>query len=1075
MQEDIIDSYVDRTGIEGDTEFMLKQLNQVLAAIKTINASKVKVSDGGSFKEVTQASKEYSKASIAIAEAQKAVVKTIRDRMATEAQLKTVQTDYNKQTAANRLELQKQNKEIKTAIELRDAESGSIEKARARVKALTLERNKLNLFTEEGQQKLKKLNAEIDQNNDFIKKNVDALAQQKINVGNYQGSAKIIVEALGSVEKKLETLREKQVSLNKEAERNQIGFKRRGGEDELSKVNAQLAQTEQQYQALTQVTSQPTFLKLAGQAGDARKEIRGFTTTLVQLEQQGLGATEFANELRQRLAKLTDEVGDTRAEIKALSSDSRTFDLFAGSVNFAADAFQTAAGAAVLFGASEEDAAEATRTLIAVQSISNGVKGIANELTTKGTFANLAYTYVQTQYAIVTNASTAATARFAAAMKLLLPIAIIGGIILLVAKLKEWSVASGEAARQSKLLSDVSKEVAKSAGEEIAKLDSLYKVATNTNLAIKDRKKAVDELQEQYPEHFKNIKEEVILQGKAADAYNATKAAILETAKTRAIEAKLADLSSKELDKIYEREETARKQRENDLAKRKADIKDSRSAEERGLDQFNTIAKGTELTKQLGDINKDLEQLAKDKEFLLNQINTPNVKSGGDAGKDKDKKDNTAKTEAEARLKAIIDGYKTAKEAELSALNEMAEDEKNTLVQRTFAYTQFIRVKQQLIRDLAEFEKNTGKKTDEEKKAIDAKAASEQIDVIRETQKKIIEITDDFKDKTKKGSLPIVDVAEASNSLKVIGKALDEYYEKQKQIKDKEKELYEERKAAARDFVDTLKGAFAEAFTFSLDAQRAENDEQLKLIEERKNKDIEAANQTIQNKEEREAAIKKIEVRAQVDKEKIEKKNRQIESKKAEIEKFSALLSIAIQTARTVFEIKAKAAALASNPATAFLAPLALAQIPFVVGSAAISAALIAAKPIPKFFKGKNVDDKYEGMAWVDDGGRPEAIIRESGEVEIGGNQPRMTWVGKNDIILPDANMLWQMSRGKSDKALGIASASDDAFNRKDYMYGVKNIVTAIKNQPKPKTPNRHDVLLQAWLSSGKSWKDLNG
>ena len=31
-----------------------------------------------------------------------------------------------------------------------------------------------------------------------------------------------------------------------------------------------------------------------------------------------------------------------------------------------------------LMGANEEDAAEATKTLIAIQSVSNGVKGIAN-------------------------------------------------------------------------------------------------------------------------------------------------------------------------------------------------------------------------------------------------------------------------------------------------------------------------------------------------------------------------------------------------------------------------------------------------------------------------------------------------------------------------------------------------------------------------------------------------------------------------------------------------------------------------------------------------------------------------
>ena len=98
----------------------------------------------------------------------------------------------------------------------RRAETGSIEKARAAVKILNAERNKLNLYTEEGRARQEKLNAQIDKYNEFIKKNVDALSQQKINVGNYLGSAKIIVDALEKEKKKLEELikaREKLVNV----------------------------------------------------------------------------------------------------------------------------------------------------------------------------------------------------------------------------------------------------------------------------------------------------------------------------------------------------------------------------------------------------------------------------------------------------------------------------------------------------------------------------------------------------------------------------------------------------------------------------------------------------------------------------------------------------------------------------------------------------------------------------------------------------------------------------------------------------------------------------------------------
>ena len=66
----------------------------------------------------------------------------------------------------------------------------SIQQAREQNKLLNKLRNESNLATEEGRSELELLNKTIDANNDFIKENVDALSQQKINVGNYTDSIK---------------------------------------------------------------------------------------------------------------------------------------------------------------------------------------------------------------------------------------------------------------------------------------------------------------------------------------------------------------------------------------------------------------------------------------------------------------------------------------------------------------------------------------------------------------------------------------------------------------------------------------------------------------------------------------------------------------------------------------------------------------------------------------------------------------------------------------------------------------------------------------------------------------------
>lgn len=74
--------------------------------------------------------------------------------------------------------------------------------------------------------------------------------------------------------------------------------------------------------------------------------------------------------------------------------------------------------------------------------------------------------------------------------------------------------------------------------------------------------------------------------------------------------------------------------------------------------------------------------------------------------------------------------------------------------------------------------------------------------------------------------------------------------------------------------------------------------------------------------------------------------------KQAKLQKANALLNIATTSAEAIFQIQAQASVLASNPVTAPLAALALAQIPIVLGGAAVQTGLVLAQPIPQFYKG---------------------------------------------------------------------------------------------------------------------------
>lgn len=87
-------------------------------------------------------------------------------------------------------------KELQDELILNDKNAGTLEKVMASSRKLRREREKLNLETDEGAKRLKEINDELDDNNEVIKENSDALKKQKLNVGNYTES---IQEATGEL------------------------------------------------------------------------------------------------------------------------------------------------------------------------------------------------------------------------------------------------------------------------------------------------------------------------------------------------------------------------------------------------------------------------------------------------------------------------------------------------------------------------------------------------------------------------------------------------------------------------------------------------------------------------------------------------------------------------------------------------------------------------------------------------------------------------------------------------------------------------------------------------------------
>lgn len=97
-------------------------------------------------------------------------------------------------------------------------------------------------------------------------------------------------------------------------------------------------------------------------------------------------------------------------------------------------------------------------------------------------------------------------------------------------------------------LNKVQVEGGKSAAEEAAKLKILYTASQDTSKSMKERNKAVDELQKMYPSYFGKLSNEEILAGKASDAYDRLTKSIISSAKARAAMSKMVDEQGKILE-----------------------------------------------------------------------------------------------------------------------------------------------------------------------------------------------------------------------------------------------------------------------------------------------------------------------------------------------------------------------------------------------------------------------------------------------------------------------------------------------------------------------------------------------
>jgi len=1049
MAEDRIDSVIDRQAIEEEIGFLGAKLDEMLAKIKEFAGLKIKfdgAKDLGGLADVQKkATKGQNELSLATREYQK-----LQDQIATkQARLNALNSESAQQLENLKQKERERNKELRDAAKLQDAAADST--AAMAVELEKLQRQFDLLSRADKQSEFgQKLLADIQKLDAAVKADEFNSGRFRRNVGNYQGSAEIIVRAL-------ERARQKFNDLNRDA---------RASPEAVSQAGREM-------QALQRIVDQPQFLNVAAKFGDATAEVKFFTKQLIDLERQGLGNGSVANELRAQLAQLTDQIGDTREEIKALSSDTRGFDLFAGAVSSLTSAAQTAAGVQELLGSSNDDVAKSVQRLVAIQNVANGVQAIAEQITKRGTAANKAYAFITAQIEILQNRAATSTSKLNAALKLGLIGAVAVGLYEVakavglfgdqseVAK-KKTEELNKELERQSEIIASIGdaydktgairRERLKQQGADDQKLfeDELSdKKQQLEELKAVEQKARNDEIK--FEQEFQKKLEEV-KRAFGAENVRMSKKDAEELAKQRGINVKRVAEASKAVQdqelavtlfteqrktKIYEDGVEAKKKAGEKAAEayrkgledeEKADLELFKFRTELAADEQRRIGElevlGLERRKQAlfteAELRKSIVRAQQDFDLTNVARQKAELIRNGEF---------TAEQERAIQLQVKLINEKGASEKEkidrelATKILQIKRELNDKLRQEEFQSVQdfvdaqnqkLVKIRETTQRELAErlllLQNN-----DNEERAQAIKNFQDGITTREQLQGRLSQIDAQGRRAALSNTLIFL-----QNELALLKEAGDDTLALEQQIADLKKQIQDEssqallaavdkeielRQQKFEGFLNLVKGGadlVQSLIGSGIDSQKNAIQDEIELIEERKRKEIEAINASADSAEKKQARIKLAEANAQKDRERLELRQAELDRRKAVFQKAFQALQITIGGIEAVARIKATVAKLTAeavaNPLLLPLIPVAAAQIPITLALTAAQLVALAATPIPKFAHG--VEDAQPGLGIWGEAGQEMMVDRE-GRLRLSPKGPSLVRLMGGETILP--------------------------------------------------------------------------
>lgn len=761
-------------------------------------------------------------------------------------------------------------------------------------------------------------------------------------------------------------------------------------------------------------------------AKSLKQELKELKDALAEAKLNGTDTGEAFKALRDRAGEVADAIGDAGAEIKNAASDSRQIDNIVGSITALAGGFAAAQGAAALFGDENEDVQKALLKVNGAMALATGLQQIYNATLKEGALTKLAdsiatgtQSAATTLYTFVTGGATVATKAFRAALLATGIGAIVVLIVTLVNAMSDLGDATGETTESLKEQKDAADALVESLGNvataasearaaQAGGSDEIKRQIALAQARGKNSKEVFDLEQKLRQQEIKELK--VLGYTYVQEYETRKKLGTLTLADQEALNAKVTEINRKGKDKVNEIEAASiafaidQAKKLEDAAKKRAE-NDKKAADKRRAER------DAELRDTLAFLERDLLASTKGSEIEL-ELKKKIVAAKRDIELNGEKV--TVNEALLIRAKALVDQLELQKafNAKLTEDELKSQIDRNNAVLSGIAATGEERIRLQLenIEATAQLEINAANgnaakiiaiEADKQAKIRAVKNAAIEQDL--QDQLKSVETINqiivgalqrqaaDYKNSRdvrigalraiENIELTAVDKAIEANDKKL--QSDEDYQRKNKELQDQKlkinadtnAKIQEDDKAAAKarqeQLIKTANNYLAVAqqvadFYSSLASLAAEQDRQ--RIEQQKA-------QLAALVEAGAITEKQAKLRAQ----QIEIAERKAKQQQAQRDKQAAVF-------KAVLAIP-----------TAFLQGLSQGGIylaAIYAALAAAQAAVVIAKPVPKFFRGKK--DSYEGRGIVGDMG--SELVERNGRMFLY-TRPTETHIGKRDKV----------------------------------------------------------------------------